>query len=392
MGINNLFKIIKKNHPDQIMRFSLNQWRGYSFAIDISIILNKYVKSAGDKLWANTFIIFLCTLKKHGIKAVCVFDGPNPPIEKKKEQETRRANFEKAKSRKQRAVDLHALIKRDYVDSNARFSNDLLPKDLQIQAKNLLGSRMKIPRVIEWCQPFEVIEVLSELIERLEKQVAPITDEQREKAWDIVQMLGLSAFQADGEAEGLCAYMAIHGYVDAVFTEDTDVLAYGTPWMIAFKDYKLSDEQVVCIYLPYLLESFGYTMDEFRDLCILLKCDYNKHSTIMGYLPLKEGSKKKKQKAVKIGSVGAIKMINEYRKLEEVEKHIVDISPLIYPRCRQLFTPITNNEMIELIKVRPYNLIPNFIEINDFIKREKLNENLIQYIANNCKPMNIKFS
>ena len=57
-------------------------------------------------------------------------------------------------------------------------------------------------------------------------------------------------------------------------------------------------KKIYAIYLPNLLEKLGYTIEEFRDLCILLKCDYNKYDAngektkIEGYLPNKKPGKK----------------------------------------------------------------------------------------------------
>lgn len=384
MGIQDLFTVIKKICPEQIQDFHLSQWRGMSFAIDISIFLNKFVKSAGEKLWMNTFFIFLCTLKKHGIKSVCIFDGPNPPPEKKAEQESRKEGSEKAKTRLRRAIEVRDLLLNKYIPKNIQ-----LPEILQTECQTLLGyyekktseltdegilevttlvNRQKFQRLIDWAEPTDVYDALKDLIERLEKQTSPITNDQREKAWYIVQMMGIPAFQADGEAEALCAYLAIHEYVDAVFSEDTDVLAYGTPWMIALKDYKLSDEKVKAVYLPDLIDALGYDIDEFRDLCILLSCDYN--NRVKGYPPSKSGKKCKKPKC--IGWVGAVDMINEYRRLENIEPYLEDVKPLIYHRCRELFTPVSKPELDKLIQIRPYNSKPRLEEIGRFLAKERL--------------------
>ncbi len=378
MGIQDLLKYVKDTFPEQLMEFTLAQWRGHSFAIDISIFLNKFVKSAGDSLWMNSFFLMLCTLKKHGIKAVCVFDGPNPPVEKKAEQAKRKETSAKATIRLENAKRMRDLMQNTYT-----VSQEEIPAEIQEECKQIVGKRRKIPYAIDWSDAVDVYNILTEVIYGVEKQIAPITDTQRERAWKIVQMMGLPAFQADGEAEALCAYMAIHGYVDAVLTEDSDVLAYGTPWMLAFRDYKLSDEKIRGIYLPNLLDAFDYTMEEFRDLCILLSCDYNER--VKGYLP-----GKKQKKAVSIGCVGAIMMIDEYRRLEEVEPFIEDIEPLIYERCRELFTPITDEQLKEIVNVIPYSVRPDFSTIATFIRQHKLTVT-VDYIQSCWTPPTVVF-
>lgn len=404
MGIQDLFTVIKNKCPEQIQDFHLSQWRGMSFAIDISIFLNKFIKSAGERLWMNTFFIFLCTLKKHGIKSVCIFDGPNPPPEKKAEQESRKAGSEKAKTRLKRAIEVRDLLLNKYIQKNGV----LLPENLQKECQTLLGyynkktseqtddegtlevntlvSRQKFQRVIDWSEPTDVYDALKDLIERLDRQTAPITNDQREKAWNIVQMMGIPTFQADGEAEALCAYLAIHDYVDAVLSEDTDVLAYGTPWMVAFKDYKLSDEKIKGVYLPDMIDALGYDMDEFRDLCILLSCDYN--NRVKGYPPSNTGKKSKKPQC--IGWVKAVAMIDEYRRLEVVEEYLEDAAPLIYERCRELFTPISSLELEELIQTKPYNSKPKLEEIGRFMTKERLTVS-VEYIEKCWEPASLIF-
>ena len=382
MGIQDLFNVIKERCPEQIMSYPLAKWRGQSFAIDISIFLNKYVKTAGDIWWMNIFFMFICTLKKHGIKMVCIFDGPNPPPEKQAEQQSRRDQSKKAVDRMNEAIRLRKLIHETYLLTNTPFS-----EDIQQQCKSvIITKRTKLTKVIMWHSPSDVYDNLTELIDRLFVQTAPITDKQREQAWDIVHMMGLPSFQADGEAEALCAYLQIHGYVDAVLTEDSDVLAYGTEWMVAFRDYKMSDEKIYAIHLPSILEALEYTMDEFRDLCILLSCDYN--FRVKGYPPT--DSEKERKKPVSIGMKHALSFIDEYRRLEDIEPYIEDITPLVYPRCRELFTPSLNEETFRLIQEKPYNSQPDLDRIHKFLKEHRLTVN-VEYIESCWKPTKIVF-
>jgi 5'-3' exonuclease len=363
MGIQDLFKVIKEKCPDQLQSYNLSQLRGLSFAIDVSIFFNKYVKSAGE-YWTRTYFTFLCMFKKHGIKSVCVFDGPNPPKEKLKEQESRVEQNDKAKSRLNRAIEIRKILKEEYINSDIDFEDE----ELQTECREILGTRRKNPKAIRWDDPIDIDNSLKELISRLQKQTAPITDEQRILAWEITQLMGIPVFQADGEAEALCAYLAINGYVDGVLSEDGDTLAYGAPWMFAFKDYKLSDEKVYGIYLPNVLEALDYTMEEFLDLCILLSCDYN--SRIKGYPP--DG--KKHKKACSIGMTGAIAMIDEYRSIENCLDVIEDVEPLIYERCREIFTTFNKEDYSELIKISPNNRKPDFGKIQLFLEENDITD------------------
>lgn len=375
MGIEDLYLVIKENAPDQIINYHLSELTGYRFAVDISVFLYKFIRSAGEKQWMNTFMLLMCTLKKHGIKAVCIFDGPNPPPEKKEEQERRRAENQKAVNRLSEAIRVRNLLQDDYILCD-NFSDESLMKEI----RGIIGTRRNAPETVNYRDVTDIVDSLNDLIEKLERQTIPITEKHRDTAMLIVEMMGLHAIQAPGEAETLCAYLAVTGQVDAVLTEDTDVLAYGTPLMVAFKDYKLSDEKLVGIYLPGLLDELGLNVEEFRDLCILLSCDYN--SRVKGYPP--DG--KKRKKAVGIGAKGALCMIKEYRRLEKVCQHVEDPKPLKYRRCRELFTvPKSVNQ--DLV---PYNLKPDYVRLDAFIIDQKLTVK-VPYIAKCYKPAILQF-
>lgn len=361
MGIKDLYKVIDEYAPESRSTHHLSEFVGYSFAVDISIFLNKYIKSAGDPLWMNTFFLFLCTLKKHGIKTVCIFDGPNPPKEKLQEQEARRVQGQKSLARLERCEIVRKEIVKIIEGGNCVLSNEMAK-----ECESLYGTPKKNGVKYVWLDSYDALNGITITIERLKRATLPITSRHRDLAKEIVQLMGLPTFQADGEAEALCSYLAIHGHVDGVLTEDTDVLCYGTPWMIAFKDFKLSDEKVHTVHLETILDTINQTQEEFRDLCILLSCDYNER--VVGYPP--DGRKRKK--ATSIGWKGAHCMINEYRRLEEVEKYLIDADPLIYRRCREIFSIPSGKEVKKLIGVVPLNNPPNIEEVEKFIKTHKL--------------------
>jgi 5'-3' exonuclease len=379
MGINNLYKVINEIAPSSIRKYPLSRLRGYRVAIDISIFLYKYIRSAGDRYWMGTFILLLCTLKKHGIKAVCVFDGPNPPIEKQQERVLRRETTKKIRDRMERCKQM--------IEEASKMSGDFdteIPIEFVEECKTLIRPRRGYYDNTNYEDIHDIVSSLHIVVDRLKKQSDPITDEHPKMAIKIVKMLGLSYYQADGEAETLCSYLALKGEVDAVLTEDTDVLVYGTPLMIAFKDNKLTDEMVYCISFERLLKESELSMAEFQDLCILLRCDYNKHTgSIKGFPP--DG--KKRKKAVNIGMVGALAFIQELRCIEKIQEYIEDISPLKHERCRHIFTDFS---MLEDINVVPLNAPPDVDKLNNFIRENRLNVTL-EYIMGCWKPSDLEF-
>ena len=374
MGISDLYNVIKEHCPDVPVTVHMSSLAGFKIAVDISIFLNKFVKTAGPEKWLDSFILLLCTLKKHGIKPVCIFDGPNPPPEKKAEQERRRAEAAKKQQRIAYGKKLLRKLETEYLPHDRAPDEEII-----VEIKTVIGARRgnKVDS-INYDDIYDVVSGLKAAILRQEKQNLPILPEYSIKGKEIITLMGFPYFQAEGEAEALCAGMCHLGLVDAVLTEDTDVLAYGAPFLLAKID--LSAQTVVAISHEALLQELGMTTEEFRDLCILLGCDYN--DRIQGFPP--DG--KKHKKPVSIGAKGAFAMISEYRCLEEAEKHMVDPDPLIYRRCREIFTP--PEEMPEI--TIPYNRPIHKDGLIKFIAANKIRINL-NYILDTWKPVELKF-
>ncbi len=382
MGITDLYQVIKLNCPDQLGSVDMSELVGYKIAVDISIFLYKYIRSAGETAWMNIFILFLCNLKKYGIKAICVFDGPNPPIEKKKEQQSRRGNLQKSTTRLKECIRLRDILLTDYCP--LRLSPE---EDMKKECQILICPRGTKDKT-NYDDPGGVAQSLILTIQRLEKQILPITKKHSDIAKNIVRMMGLACFEADGEAETLCVYLACRGDVDAVLTEDTDVLAYGCPLMLAFKDFKLRDHRLYALRHDKIIEALEFSKEEFLDLCILLKCDYNKwerdsvYGTVKGFPP--DGRNRKKP--VGIGHKGAFLMIQKWRRLEEVTKHIVNPELLKFPRCRKLFTLPKSIPDMDV----PYNKPLDIPKLKELIRENGLNISL-SYIQNYWKPITITF-
>jgi flap endonuclease-1 len=374
MGISDLYNILKGHCPDVMVPIHMSKLCGLRIAVDISIFLNKFVKTAGPERWLDSFILLLCALKKHGIKPVCIFDGPNPPPEKKAEQERRRSEAAKKQDRISHGKKLLRRLETQYLQNN-----ETPDEDVCAEIKTVIGIRRgnKVD-AINYDDIHDIVSGLKASLARQEKQNLPILPEYSVKGKEIISLMGFPYFQADGEAEALCAGMCCLGLVDAVLTEDTDVLAYGAPFLLAKID--LSTQTVIAISHRSILEELDMTSEEFRDLCILLGCDYN--DRIQGFPP--DG--KKHKKPISIGAKGAFAMISEYRRLEEAEKHMVDPDPLIYRRCREIFTPPEELPNITI----PYNKPIDKDKLTRFLTSNKIRINLT-YILNTWKPVELEF-
>lgn len=373
MGIQDFYGVLEEECPEVLINTRLEQLAGSSLAIDISIFLYKYVRTAGPDGWMDLFLLLLCTLKKYGMKAVCIFDGPNPPIEKKKEQDARRATVEKTRQKMKMAKRMKKVVDEKHIPDDKPLSSDL-----EKEIRGILAGRKK--DVTNYSDVYDVSLSLGNAIARWERQTLPITDDYRIQATEMVEAMGLAHFRAEGEAETLCAYLCIHGYVDAVLSEDTDVLAYGTPVLLS--KFDAPSETVTYLSQENILNCLNLEYKSFLDMCILLSCDYNDRAK--GF-PV-DG--KKRKKPVSIGAKSVYPLISKFKTIENARKSsaLTDVTKLKYKRCRELFT----------IPNRVQNIV---IPFTTEIKKNKLEELLKRhrcrikatYIYDHWKPMKMIF-
>lgn len=205
------------------------------------------------------------------------------------------------------------------------------------------------------------------------RQNEPIIPEYAIKCKELLDIMGLAYFQADGEAETLCAELCINNQVDAVLSEDTDVLAYGT--VIFLSKIDMRRETVTVIFYQDILNALAINSDQFLDMCIMLSCDYNERAKIP--------PKSKKAKPVGLGCAKVYDIIVKYKSLENAEEYILEIENLKYPRCRELFTPKK-----DIPHIVPYNRSINEKKLTKFISQNDVTIRL-EYILDSCKPVDI---
>lgn len=333
MGIKDLFKVLRTHCPEAIVATNLSTLAGKRIAIDISVFLYKYIKTAGDD-WLDSLILLLCRIKKMKIRAVCVFDGDEAPAEKKQEQLRRREEFKKIAKRADTCQEVYEKVYTSTIGTGK------LDDHTAKQVTTLLTVRGKCDA--DMTDILDVCNKLEKRMYNMRKQATPVTQQHREQAMEVVRLLGLAYFQADGEAEALCVHLNRAGKVDGVLTEDTDVLAHGAHNMYCKINLNTSD----CVHINHevMLTSLAMSRSQFRDMCILLGCDYNHRPR--GY-----------------GPVRAHAVIVKHKSIEKIiENENIDTSQLHYQRCRELFTPPILLSRYEL----PINIAPNMEGLKEF--------------------------
>lgn len=376
MGIKDLCKVLKKECPDVLeFKCHLSQLSGYSVAIDSSIFLYTYIKSAGER-WPTSWTSLICTLKKHRIKMYFIFDGPNPPAAKKDEQDARRERFRRMIERLETAKGLYQTLQVQYLMNKKE-----MPEQFKEDCKAVIEKKKKKYK-IDYDSPTAIYHEFVDLIQRLENQTTPVSKEHQKMAIEIVETFGIPYHITDGfEAEAYSAFMASCGIVDAVLSEDTDVIACGSPIWLAFRDHKLRDEKLHFISHDHILRSLDFTREQFLDMCILLSCDFNKRIELFP-------PEKSKAKTIKVGPVKAVNLITEYRCIEEFANNVVDLSRSEYELCRKLFTCPDNFK--DTIGKVPEDKKPDPEKIKELFDKYQITLP-VNYVLNLWKPVNMVF-
>ena len=117
------------------------------------------------------------------------------------------------------------------------------------------------------------IKVVKKKLESMKSMIISITEEDLQTSRDLFDSLKIPYTTAISEAEAYSSYLCIHDKVNAVLSEDTDVLAYGAPLFLTKID--TMNDTVVCINYQKMLDELEMTKETFIDLCIMLGCDYN---------------------------------------------------------------------------------------------------------------------
>jgi len=231
MGIKYLNKFLKNETNDSIQLTNMRELSGKKIAIDISVYLYKF--AADNSLIENMYSL-LSLFNHYHIIPIFIFDG-KPPPEKKELLEKRR------KDKKE-----------------AEFEYNKLKKQLYDLSNNL-----------DECDKQDIITNM----DLLKKQFVYINKNDIQKVKNMIRCFGATYYDSPGEADELCAYLAIKNKVWAVLSEDMDMFVYGVPRILRY--FSLLNHTVVLYDLEGILQELGISHKELREICVLSGTDYN---------------------------------------------------------------------------------------------------------------------
>lgn len=105
------------------------------------------------------------------------------------------------------------------------------------------------------------------------KRCSTVSKEQWDQCRELLDLMGIPYINAPEEADSQCAYLAKAGLVDAVLTEDMDILTFGSPKIVRnLTSHKIPTTE---IKLNDILSELNLNHNEFIDFCLLLGSDYS---------------------------------------------------------------------------------------------------------------------
>ncbi len=390
MGIQNLSKILKAKAPNAMAKRSLSSYMGYRVAIDTSIFLYKYMFIYGNVIDGLTRLTLV--LLQNGILPVFVLDG-KPPKEKS----------ELLKERKEKREELMDIVKvMKYVgelkeedpEFNENCKNDNFKKSVKEKIKTYGENNLKkgykdtMLNIDDWNMIYEGSnDNYEKYTKEMERKIIKITKEHIEDTKKLMELFGVPCIIAQSEAESLCAVLCKKGIVDAVLSEDMDVLATGG--CILLKNFTIEKGgSVIEVCLEGVLKELELDFDPFLDMCIMCGCDYT--SKIGG-----------------IGPMHAYKLMKKYQTIEAALPHIMSTKSYKVPddfdyiTSRKLFkescidddfdkyksdvlqTPIKCQELLTYLNEKTKLKGKIFGEIEDLCKSYKNEKKMNQKVNEN---------
>lgn len=329
MGIKGLSSFIAKVCPDIATTVSIRNYAYQRIAIDISLYLYKYKVIYGQD-WLRAVINLVCCLRLNDVHCIFIYETGCPPEKEKTRQERREAQ-DKLKTK---------LF--EIEEAYLKMVNTGEISDILIEVTEKINSRNNKPILRKKINESVDIQIIEKEIAKLKSQTIGISKEDILTSQELFRYLGIPYLEIDDEGERIAAWLCLSGKVDAVLSDDSDVMVYGTPKFLSKVD--TTSSTFVEIKPSDILESLELTLPQFQDLCIMCGTDYNPN--IKG-----------------IGPHKAYKLIKERENIEGVGE-IMNIECLNHKRIRELFSSSDRFKDYTVPYCKPvdYVLLEKFLE------------------------------
>jgi flap endonuclease-1 len=242
MGIPKLNAYLMKNCSKQsIDKKHLSSFSNKTIVIDTSIYLYKFAET---NCIVESLYQMIRTFLYYNITPIFIFDG-KPPDEKK------------------------ALIHRR--------------NDLKIIAENKHNDAAKEYQTLIQIEPktsedYTKLNTLKGIIANLKKQCVRVSRNDTDIARRLLDICNIEYYNAEGEADELCANMVLTKKAWACMSDDMDMLVHGC--IRVMRGFSLTTHTVTFYNINGILRDLNLTICDFRRIAVISGTDYNINHSI----------------------------------------------------------------------------------------------------------------
>ena len=249
MGIQHLNRFMRNHCSQCIKQISLYELRKKKIAIDASIYMYRFEGEGG---LIEGMYQMVTLLLHYGVIPVFVFDGAPPP-------------------------EKHEILKQR--------------KEKKIAAETEYNM---VKRRLDATEDDEDRSELHDELAALKKKFVRLRPQDIDRVKNLLKLCGITYYDAEGEADVLCAKLAVKKRVWACMSEDMDMFVYGCPRVLRY--LSLLNGSAVLYDTKAILEALRLSQKEFKEICIVSGTDYNLelHKSTNLYATFKHFSKFKK--------------------------------------------------------------------------------------------------
>lgn len=313
MGIKNLHHFLRKACPLIYTEIHLSKYAYKKIAIDTSIFMCRF-KTTYGRQWLDAFLQLVTILRENEVHPVFVYDT-KAPVEKEEERKIRTLSRLKTKEKADTICASWETYKNLFKEKNECFGLDgVIPLERENMTQELCEF---INKNYADYDAYSIVTI-DNALDHMQNTLLSIRTEDFELTRTLFDIMDIPYLMASGEAEATCAVLCRMGLVDAVLSEDTDVLNYKAPKFI----HKLNMNQQTLVEIEYedMLSRLDMTEDQFLDFCIMCGTDYNTN-------------------LYKIGPEKSFRLLKKHGSIEQIKVHnpTLDMSNFPYPRVREIF-------------------------------------------------------
>lgn len=327
MGIKKLLQFLRDRNANIVQTIQLRELAGYRIAIDLPIIcyqkkseaISKFAKRLDlvyEEVDYNAAAVYMYKEVLHKAKVfldagcipVFVFDGVAPALKHR----TKENRMNKSNKKKDRIMNLKRILRGLLGENGQQYGKDgkinkqqsapAIPYEFtQFDLEFLESLKGKRNR------PIATVDDLRKILYTETTQFVMITADDYTILGAIFTSIGIPHVFAESEAEQTCAQMCCRKDVVAVYTTDSDCLAYGCPIMInkitqgvgvRMKTPTTAD----CYTFANVREILELTHQQITDFCIMSGTDFNDNCP-------------------DYGPVANLKLIQHYGSIQNMERH-----------------------------------------------------------------------